>query len=281
MKCRLLLTMLMTVAVLPGVASSSAHARQKKSESQRHTLETRREELRNVRRNPDRLEMQKRLKFYMEKEGGDEQIKLAGIYGEQMQKMLWDERELRAELNLLYAALLEYAEANEGRLPQSTGDLPPIEDLDVAKYHYFPVAGTDELSDQIVLVIPPAAVAFEDGDHVYVSDGNLLRRVSTSEYRELVREQGTNGKWSLARHMRQMEPRLPVLMGDGTIVNLLKTSYEGVVEKNNESRRTLGYGPIPIGLLHRIFAPVEAGIFLPYRKNKRPRTDKYGLEIGF
>jgi hypothetical protein len=274
------LTIFIIAANVSTVMAGTADVNAKRVESPQETVERRGQELKDVRRNPDRLKSLETLEKLQTIEM-HEQVRLGNIYGELLVKRLWDERELGAELNLLYAVLLAYAEAHEAKLPESTAELPIIDGLDLREYHYFPVEATDELSDEIVLAIPREVLVFADGKHVYVGDGDMLRRMSIPEYKKLMREQGENGKWHLAFHMRQLEPKLRTLMGDGSVVDLLQTSYEEVVEKSNEKREAMGYDPIPIEVLHKIFAPVDASIFIPYRRIKGPGRDKYGRKIEF
>jgi len=216
-------------------------------------------------------------------------------YGYLIQDRAWKERIMRAEMSLLYGLLLEFAEKHNGQLPGSLDELGEVPDLDVGTYHYYPVAATEELHRDTVLVFSREPLVFLDGDTFFLMGGNETASVDAQTYKTMVQrgeiytppldlptpgEEKNRPELRLERSMWHMEPQLPVLMGDGRVGEIYKSTIDEILGQNNEIRATMGEPPIPVGPVRMLFAPYDDSIYDPYRWLGSSTRDRHGRRRG-
>ena len=232
-------------------------------------------ELAGLRKSPHRL---KNLALLSQIEVSDlhPAVKLDNRYAALLERRMWEEKLIKAELRVLWETVLDSAARNNGALPDKLDCLSPSTDVVLADYGYFPVSRTNSLDNAGVLFFCRRLLTVDGENVVYVEKGDTLLRMSLEAF-ERLRE--TDVEVRLAREMRRMVPQIFALSGEGKVLRLTKESYSDAITNANKTRTALGSPQIPREPFEYAFRNVDEDIYR-YMQQKGPTTDKNGQQLS-
>ena len=174
----------------------------------------------------------------------------------------WDCETVRYQLRLHYAKIKEFAEAHDGRLPQTLEEIEPLPRLDGLPYVYFPVPSVEQLDPALILVVSPKALALHEGAKVLVAYADeRFGLIDRTEYEKQAARRTERGQRVVTRCRDDIEPRLYVAMGNGRIGVVTRNYFNRVLPRNDEARKRVGAPAIPVEIFERLLDnPYEPGL---------------------
>lgn len=165
------------------------------------------------------------------------------------------------ELRLICAAVFAYAEGHDSRLPGTLDELGLPKEVAVQEYLYFPVPKSSDLDGSLILITAKTILKIGDGKVVWLEDrDNHFWSMDIDSYKKF-REEKHTGQSMLASAMRDYVPELYVIVGDGQLSRLQKSTYGNLLKMDGETRKRLGQTQIPGQLYDDIFKDVDESIY--------------------
>lgn len=165
----------------------------------------------------------------------------------------WDVQIVEGTLELLYAKLKHFAEQHGGKLPASLKEVDPVRRLCGLPYHYLPVKEVRDLSASTILLAAPMALAFDERFEVLGIDAHgKPSRATRARYQQFVKETAKGRRPGARLGSRYKEPTVYVMMGDGKGRGLEQSDFRGIVQRNNEARKSVGAAEIPVEAFERL-----------------------------